>query len=54
MLIVGRILAIAPVSRARGAGLIHEIEQGGQRFFVPELQLLVAARVDELLDILHW
>ena len=49
MLIVGRILAVAPEARPGSARLIDEIEQGGQRFFVPEFELLVAAGVDELL-----
>src|SRR4051812_41411918 len=47
--IVGRILAIAPESWPRGTGFIDEVEQGGQSLFVPELQVLIAGRVDELL-----
>ena len=45
-------LAVGPVSRARGAGLIDEVQQRRQRFFVPEFKLLVAAGVDELLVLL--
>ena len=46
-LFVAQILAVVPISRAGCARLIDEIEQRRQRFLVPELELLVAARVDE-------
>src|SRR5215813_6876945 len=51
MLVIRRILSIAPEARARRARLIDEVEEGWKRFFVPEFELFVARRVDEFLKL---
>src|SRR5262245_23211171 len=47
MLLAVVVLAVGPETRAGRAGLVHEVKEGRQSLFVPELELLVTASMDE-------